>query len=797
PPALLDAPGLVGRRILLLAPRRRAARAAARRIAEGVGDPKLGGTVGIRMRMDTRTSARTRIEVVTEGVLARMLRSDPALEGVGAVLFDEFHERSIHADTGLALALQSRELFRPDLRLLVMSATLDAEPVADLLGGAPVLESEGRAFPVETRFLERPLNGFVEAGVASKVLQALEEAEGDVLAFLPGAGEIRRTARRLEGRLPSRVELHPLSGGLSRARQDEAVAPSPPGKRKVVLATSIAETSLTIEGVRIVVDSGLMRVPRFDPGTGLSRLETVRVTRDAADQRRGRAGRVAPGTCHRLWTRGEDLGLVPHRTPEILSSDLAPLALELAGWGSAPEDLAWLDPPPESGWARARALLEQLGLVDGTGVTERGRAVLELGAHPRLGHMLLEAREQGRARLGAELAAVASERDFLDRPGRAPDADLRLRLEALRRQGTSAPGGHTVHRGGMAQVRKQADRWVRRLGERDARGRPDDPAHAGALAAVAWPDRVARRRSGSRGRFLLRNGRGARFHESQALEGADWIVATELDGRGSEARIFRALPLDEEEVEVLFRHRICTVERMEWDDRAGRVRAIRTRELGAIVLSEAQLPDADPHQVAVALAGGVKSAGLQLLPWTRELEQLRDRLRFLSRAEPDRVPDFSDETLLEELPDWLPPFVPGVRTPRGISSAALEGALRARAPGLSRGELDRLAPTHLEVPSGSRIALDYSDPDAPALGARLQELFGWTETPRVAGGRVPVTIELLSPARRPVQVTRDLASFWANTYFEVRKDLRGRYPKHYWPEDPLTATATRRTRPNR
>ncbi len=816
PLALLGAAWLEGRKILVLEPRRLATRAAAARMAHLLGEDDAGGTVGYRIRMDTRVSGRTRVEVVTEGVLTRMLQSDPALAEVGCVVFDELHERSIHADVGLAMALQCRELLRPDLRVLAMSATLDAEPVAALLGGeggpAPVVRSEGRMYRVETVWRDTPVDGWIEPPTVATVLRALDEEEGDVLVFLPGTGEIRRTAERLaEAGVPRDTTVHPLYGNLSRDAQDDAIRPSPPGRRKVVLATSIAETSLTIEGVRVVVDAGLMRVPRFDPGTGMTRLETLRVTRDAADQRRGRAGRLEPGVCYRMWTAAEERGLVPARTPEIVEADLAPLALDLAVWGAEPGELRWLTPPPESAYAQATELLRELEVLDEEGaVTEHGRAVAGLGVHPRVGHMLLRAREEGLDGVAADLAALLGERDVLLGSGRAPDADLRLRLEAMRRgrsQGVGRVGrvsGHEVHRGGLHRALREADHLRRTVAQaatggsrRAARPGPEAEAHAGLLLAFAYPDRVGARRPGERGRYLLRNGRGAAFREAQSLEGAEWLVAAEVEGRGREARIFRAAPVDAAEIEEAFRDQIREVEEVRWDADAGRVRAFRRRKLGALVLSEAPLGDAAPHLVARGLVEGVRETGVARLPWSKETGQLKERLLFLHRWQGDPWPDTSDEALEETLEDWLLPFLSGMRALDDLKRVDLAEALLTGVPWETRARLDELAPTHLEVPSGSHVRIDYSDPDAPALAVKLQEVFGLTETPRIGGGRVPLTMKLLSPAQRPVQVTQDLASFWRDAYFEVRKDMRGRYPKHPWPEDPLEAEATRRTKRRR
>lgn len=803
PLALLEEAWLEGRNIVVLEPRRLAARAAASRMATLLGERDAGGTVGYRIRMDTRVGSETRIEVVTEGVLTRMLQSDPALEEVGLVAFDEYHERSLPADLGLALALQARRLFRADLRLLVMSATLDAAPVAELLDGAEVIETGGRQYPVETRYRDRAIDGRIEPPVVRAVSRALEHEEGDVLVFLPGAGEIRRTVERLEDLgLPAEVDLYPLFGNLPRKQQDLAIAPSPPGRRKVVLATSIAQTSLTIEGVRVVIDSGLIRLPRFDPGTGMTRLETLRVTRDVADQRRGRAGRTTPGVCHRLWTRGEDAGLIPGQRAEILEADLASLALELLVWGAGPDELHWLDPPPEPAHARALELLEELEAIGKDGeVTAHGRRMADVGLHPRLAHMLIRGDELDLGALACDLVALLGHRDVLRAEGRrAPEADLRLRAEVLRRtRAGSEPGylrGHTVDRGRLARTLRQARHWRQLLGvPRGMEVSVDAVECTGLLTALAYPDRVAKRRQGSRGRFLLRNGRGARFEEEQLLSGSDWIVAAEVEASGREARIFRAAPLDLDEIEDQFGSQVAELEEVVWDPGKGRVEARRRRMLGALVLAESPLRETDPDAVASALLEGIRDAGLRVLPWTKSARQLQQRLRFLHGVDPETWPDFSRQALESTLGDWLLPFLSGIQDLDELERLDLFQALMTRVGWDRRERLDELAPTHLQVPSGSRIALDYSDPEAPTLAVRIQEIFGWRRTPEIAGGRVPVTLELLSPAHRPTQITTDLASFWRKTYFEVKKDLMGRYPKHYWPDDPLQAAATRGTKP--
>ncbi len=791
PLALVDEPWLSGRKILVLEPRRLATRAAAERMAELLGEPGAGGTVGYRMRLETRVGPGTRVEVVTEGILTRMLQSDPSLEGVGLVVFDEFHERSLHADLGLALALHGRRVLRPELRILVMSATLAAEPVAELLGGARLIRSEGRAFPVETRWLERPAEGWIEPHAARAVREALADEEGDVLVFLPGAAEIRRTGEMLRDTgLPASVDVHELFGMLPRDAQDRALRPAPPGRRKAVLASAIAETSLTIEGVRVVVDAGLMRVPRFDPGTGMTRLETMRVTRDAADQRRGRAGRTAPGVCLRLWTRHEDRGLVPARAPEIREADLVALVLELAVWGADPGELRWLDPPPDAATAQARELLAELDAIDAAGApTTHGREMAALGLHPRLAHMILRGVTLGVGGMACDLAALLEERDFVRADGPTP-TDLRLRMELLSGGGA---GLGRPDRAALARLRRHAETLLRRTGVEGAGG-GRDTAFIGLLTALAYPDRVGRLRPGTRGRFLLRNGKGVALDPADPLAGEEWIAVADLDARGPEGRVYRAAPITAEEVEEAFADQIVQEDEVVWDEAMARVAARRVRRLGVVTLSEGSLRSPDPAAVARALCTGARLTGLQVLPWTKETHQLRDRLEFLHHLDPGSWPSTSDDTLLAELETWLAPFLGGMRALADLGRIDLGEALLARVGWERRSEVDRLAPSHLEVPSGSRIALDYADPEAPALAVKLQEVFGMTETPRVGGGRVPLTVRLLSPAHRPVQVTRDLASFWRDAYFEVRKDLRARYPKHPWPEDPLAAEPTRRTK---
>ncbi|HWA57216.1 MAG TPA: ATP-dependent helicase HrpB [Gemmatimonadales bacterium] len=804
---LLDRAWLEGKKILLLEPRRLAARAAARRMAHMLGE-RPGETVGYRVRRESAVGPRTRIEVVTEGILTRLIQSDPALEETGLVVFDEFHERSLHADLGLALTLQSRALVRPDLRILVMSATLDGGAVAALLGGAPIVTSEGRAFPVETRYRPRRAETRLEAAVASAVRESLATDEGDILVFLPGAAEIRRTHASLEadtdpepGARSSELSVLPLHGSLTAEEQDAALAPSPPGRRKVVLATSIAETSLTIEGVRVVIDAGLARVPRFSPRTGMTRLTTVRVSRASADQRRGRAGRTAPGVCYRLWAQEEDHHLLPHGAPEIAEADLAPLALELAAAGIGdPGALAWLTPPPAAAVAEGRGLLRQLDALDRDGrITARGRELVALGTHPRLGRLLLAGREAGAATLAGQLVALLEERDVLRAPDGTGDPDLQLRVDLVAGSG-SPPVWHgmEVDRGRLHRVRQEARLWARQLHAVEPRGQPRSAAE---LLALAYPDRVGQRRPGQAGRFLLRNGMGA-FTTAPALMLADYIVAAELDGDRRESRIWLAASLDLGELTMLFGGQVEDESVVEWVETEGVLKAVRRRRLGAIVLEETPLRDPDPALVRARVEELVRREGLAALTWSDEATRLRERLAFARRlADAGGItgdwPDVSDRGLLDDLDRWLGPSLGTVRRRADLAKIDPAGALAQLLGWEERRALDQLAPTHLEVPTGSRIPVSYADPEAPVLAVRLQEVFGLTETPRVGGGRVPVTMHLLSPAHRPVQVTRDLAGFWRTSYFDVRKDLRGRYPKHEWPEDPLTATPTRRAKPRK
>jgi ATP-dependent RNA helicase HrpB len=810
PLVLAEESWAAGKRILMLEPRRLAARAVALRMAQTLGED-VGRTVGYRMRLDTRVSRDTRIEVVTEGVLTRMLQSDPALDGVAAVLFDEYHERSLQADLGLALTLDARENVAPELKILVMSATLEGAAVSRLLGDAPVVTAHGRTFPVAMRYAGKGLPPLPETGAgrgrlespealtARMVRLALQEERGDLLVFLPGAREIHRVRALLAGAVAAfasggnELRLLPLYGDLASEEQEAALTPGRPGSRRVVLATNIAETSLTIPGVRVVVDSGLVRRLRFDPATGMSRLETERISRASAEQRQGRAGRVEPGVCYRAWSESAQRSLAPFSAAEIVEADLAPLALELAGWGVRDAGgLRWLDPPPAAMLASARDLLERLGALDAGGrLTPHGRDMTRLSVHPRLAHMLLRAKETDSLPLAADLAALLSERDLLRGTEAARDTDIRARIEALR--GESESGG--IDRAASQRARRSARDLLRQLGT--ATGSvPRAGCTAGGLLALAFPDRIGRRRAGGEGRFTLANGRGAHFAEPQALSRQELIVAVDLDDRERDARIRLAAPVSREEIDAQLGSRLVRSDSVEWNPREQAVLARRILRLDALVLEESALPEVPPEQARTAMLEGIRQLGVASLPWSREARDLQARVAFVRRlgAGDERWPDLADAALVAAIGDWLGSWLDGITRREHLVRIPLLDALLARLSWDERRALDTLAPTHLAVPSGSRIHIDYSDESAPAVSVRLQEVFGLETTPRLGGGRVPITFKLLSPAQRPVQVTRDLASFWRGAYAEVRKDMRGRYPKHYWPENPLEAEPARGVR---
>lgn len=783
PLALLDCGWRDDRRILMLEPRRIAARAAARFMAGQLGE-KPGETVGYRTRLDTKVSARTRIEVVTEGILTRLIQQDPALEDYAAILFDEFHERSLQADLGLALVRESQQALRDDLRVVVMSATLDTAPLAELLDNAPVLTSEGRAFPVDVHY--RPLPPAsgrpprIVDHVAAIIREALNEEMGSILTFLPGAGEIRQVERLMRPQLPPGTHLTPLYGNLKGEEQDRAIQPAPEGERKIVLATAIAETSLTIEGVRVVIDAGQARRAVFDPNSGMTRLITGRVSQAAAEQRKGRAGRIEPGVCYRLWSESEQQGLPAFTPPEILEADLAPLALELAQWGARdPGDLEWLDPPPAAHWAQAVDLLQWLDLLDHDGaITDHGRRARDLGIHPRLAHMVLKGRELGYPQTAARLAALLGDRDLL---GPGAGADLTHRLQVL----TGEYRAPNLDRARLDALKRAADRLLPEKGARDV----DNSMPAGRLLALAYPDRIALRRSGDANRYQLSNGRGARLNDDDALGRDDWLVAADLDGQAREARIFLAAATDRATLETDLATHIETADEARWDDARGTVVARWVKRLGALVLEQKPLPDPSPEQIQLGLLTAVREKGLDSLPWTEPARQWRARVQHMKAMEPDAWPDTADTALLDTLDQWLAPFLAGVRNWKGLQQINLIDALQSQLDYTQQQALKRDLPTTLEIPTGQQIRLDYTAENGPVLAAKLQALFGWTDTPKLANGRLPVVIHLLSPAQRPLAVTADLANFWREVYPQVRKEQRGRYPKHPWPEDPLTAEA--------
>jgi ATP-dependent helicase HrpB len=785
PLALLDAPWAANKKIIVLEPRRIAARASAERMAHTLGE-RVGETVGYRVRFGSKVSRATRIEVVTEGIFSRQILGDPELKGVAAVLFDEFHERSLDADLGLALARDAQTGLREDLRILVMSATLDGARVARLLGDAPVVVSEGRAFPVETRYLGRKADAPVERQMADAIATSLRADPGSVLAFLPGAAEIRRTHNFLTERVhDASIEIVPLFGALDASVQDRAIAPPPKGHRKVVLATSIAETSLTIEGVRIVVDSGLARVPRYEPDIGLTRLETVRASRAAVDQRRGRAGRTEPGVCYRLWDEPQTASLAAYTQPEILSADLSSLVLDLAQWGVAdPASLAFLDSPPAPALKEARELLRELGALDIDGrITDEGRSLRALALPPRLARMIVDSHRLGAGRAAAEIAAVLTERGL-----GGDQVDLDVRLEAFRRERSQR----------AEAARNQATRWAAQVAADDkglARG--ERLPSNGVMLAFAFPDRVAKNRGN--GSFVLANGRGAAIEPTAALSRAPYVAVAELTGTAMQGRILLAAPITQGEIEARFADQIETADEVSFDRGSVALRARRKKSLHAITLSEAPLALEPSEQTARIFADGLIAAGLDQLPWSKPIKQWRDRVMFLRAAEAassdNPWPDLSDEALKAQRETWLVPALLDKTSLKAFSAGDLSEALHALLPWSLRARLDKEAPTHFEAPTGTQLAIDYEAEQGPTIAVRLQELFGLTSHPSIARGAIPLVLELLSPAHRPVQVTRDLPGFWRGSYAAVRSDLRGRYPRHPWPEDPASALPTRRVKP--
>ncbi|MDH5297435.1 MAG: ATP-dependent helicase HrpB [Desulfobulbaceae bacterium] len=799
PPALLGEPWLKDKKILILEPRRLAARSAAGRMAD-LRNEQVGDTVGYRVRFDNKVSERTRIEVVTEGILTRMLQSDPELAGVGVVIFDEFHERSLHADLGLALALDAQEGLRDDLRLLVMSATLDLDRLRALLPTAELLVGEGRSFPVEIRHLDRDPDPDLVRLAASGIRTALAEQRGDILAFLPGAGEIRKVAATLAGLAKEQgILLHSLYGDMPLAAQSAAILPDTAGRRRVVLATSIAETSLTIDGITTVVDCGWARRPRFNGNSGLSRLETVRISSAAADQRAGRAGRVGPGVCYRLWSKHTQQGLVPHLEPEIRETDLTSLALQLAHWGvNDPSALRWLDPPPPTSLAHGRAILQELEALDPQGrITSLGKEMARLPLHPRLAHMLLVGARAGGPRPACQLAALLAERDPLRNSSGPRETDLDKRLRLLRVFQEEGPAAARALGGDpdlCRRILQAAEQWLRLLPKGNAKKAP--PLSAGGLLSLAYPDRIGQQRAANSHAFLLANGRGARLPNHDSLCSQPYLVAAELDAGTIEGRIFLAAPISLDEIETLHRRRIHATRSIQWDSRPQAVAARSSRRLGSLVLDSAPLKNPDPEEIRQAMLDGIRQLGIIALPWDTAARELQARLIALGHWHPDEGwPAVDDGSLLATLAHWLGPYLDRISRRDQLKQLDLATILKGMLDWPRLQRLDQGAPTHLQVPSGSRVRLQYNNGEPPVLAVRLQELFGLADTPTVCWGEVQVVLHLLSPARRPIQVTRDLRGFWDRTYPEVKKELQGRYPKHHWPDDPWSATATARAKP--
>lgn len=782
PLALRNAPWLQGRKLLMLEPRRLAAKAAASYMAHLLGE-RPGQTVGYRTRLDSCIGPTTRVEVVTEGILTRLLQDDPELSAYGLVIFDEFHERSLQADLGLALAYDCQQGLRPDLRLLVMSATLDSERVSRLLGDAPCLQCTAPLFPVDIQYVPARSADWLEVLIA-ELWRLLRDETGSLLVFLPGEAEIRRVIRHLEDRVPAEALVLPLYGQLSSEQQALAIQPASPGLRKIVLATSIAESSLTIEGVRLVIDSGWVRQPIFDAGSGMQRLETLRLSSASADQRAGRAGRSGPGICVRLWSEDEHARLMPFTSPEILHSDLSAMVLELAQWGvREPSQLSFLDEPPSAHWTQALSLLGRMGLLDvDWRITDRGRAALVTGLAPRLGHMVAQARGMGLGRLAADTAALLMERDV---GGHDSGVDLANRLALL--WGEIEPSAS--QRGPLKRVREAARRLHRTETEI-----ADSVHHLGRVLALAYPDRIARRRPGKAPRYLLANGRGVYLEDHDPLGAASWLVVADLDGKARESRVYLAAALTEADLSSLPKEAFETQEAVFWDETSQMIRVVERVRLGAIIVSEKTLDIADPQAVLDLWCMTLRDQQLRTLPWTDELRQLQARVAVARKLEPDLWPAMDDASLMETLPEWAGWYLQGITRLSDLADFPLRAALEGLLEGGQLRKLNTLLPLEWMAPTGFASCIDYLQENGPVLSIKLQEMFGITETPRIAGGRIPLTLHLLSPARRPVAVTRDLASFWQQGYADVRRDLRGRYPKHPWPEDPLTAPAQRFTK---
>jgi len=780
PLCLLDADWRAQGRIIMLEPRRMAARAAARWMAQSLGE-QVGETVGYRVRLDTRVSAKTRIEVVTEGVFTRMILDDPELNGIAAVIFDEFHERSLDGDLGLALALDTA-ILRPDLRILIMSATLDSARMSKLLSGAPLLESEGRAFPVETRYVPQRPDVRMEDHVVTAVMTALDEEHGSILVFLPGQAEIRRVAERLSATVPAKVDIAPLYGRLTPKQQDLAISPAAEGRRKIVLATTIAQTSLTIEGIRIVIDSGLARVPVYEPATALTRLETRRISQAAAAQRQGRAGRTEDGVCYRLWNKGQNAAQAAFDTPEILAADLAPLALSLAAWGvTDPTQMQFVDQPPEPAWAEAVAFLQKLDALDSRGhITDQGRTLAALPLHPRLAHMILRGQASGNAQKAADIAALVSE------PGLGGDTiDLEDRLYHF--LADKSPRAK--------DARDLARRWARLAGDdQQTHQSPQQEMSAGQLLAYAYPDRLAQA-AGRAGRYRLANGRAATLPATDALAQHKFLVVTDITGSASQGRIRAGAPIDRDDIEDTFAGHIVEETRFEFDSASRSVRARRVRATGQVILAETPAKITDTDAAAELLCLGLEELGLDALPWTKKQLALRTRSSYLNATLGAPWPDLSDSVLQKDVSTWLQPYLSGVTAVSKITADMLEGALSGLLPWDLRSQVDLMLPSHFQAPTGSRLAIDYGHETAPAIEVRVQELFGLTEHPTIAGGKIPLLVILLSPAHRPIQMTQDLPGFWRGSWADVAKEMKGRYPRHFWPDNPAAAEATARAKP--
>lgn len=797
PLALIEQSWLEGKQILMLEPRRLAARAAAQRMAQLLNE-KVGERVGYQVRFDRQVSSKTRIEVVTEGILTRRLQDDPELASIGLIIFDEFHERSLQADLSLAFTLDVIQNLRDDLRLLVMSATLDTQAVSTLLDGAPVITAEGQSFPVACCYLERVSQLKTDDLLVSGVLRAVRETAGDTLVFLPGTGEIRRAEAALKQQLSNDVIVLPLYGELSRAEQDAVLTPHP-DKRRVILSTSIAETSLTIEGVTTVVDSGWSRRPRFDPNSGLTRLETVRVSKASAAQRAGRAGRLGPGVCYRLWRLADEGRLPAFHPPELMEADLAPLVLELALWGvSTPSELQWLDRPPVGAFMQAQALLQRLDALDDQNrITKMGRRMVGLALHPRLAHMLLNA--SGEREVALDLAGLLSERDILRRiPGEVRSIDIEERIQLLsswRKNGRRDARSNVLDLQACRQVDRAVKQWERRLLHKST-NRIDAKVGVGGLLALAFPDRIAKRASTADSRYLLVTGRAVQLPEGDPLSRHDYLVVAAMDAGKRDGRVYLAAPITHEQIIAVQAAQIQTLTEVTWDTARKAVLASEEERLGALSLSVRLLQNPDSTLTCEALLNGIKQMGIVSLPWSDETVQWRERVASVREWLPnDNWPDLSDAALLAQLDEWLAPWLKGITRAEHLKKLDLGGILKSMLSWEQQKCLDRLAPVYLDLPCGTRKRIEYHAGQSPILAVKLQSLFGLQQTPTLCNGTVPVILHLLSPAQRPIQVTQDLAGFWQRTYAEVRKELKGRYPKHYWPEDPYTAVPTSRVRP--